>query len=137
MPLPAQYKTIDTLKKDEKIKSNVPPQQEKLNRNKCVSSNAVVCIYLSAKWCGPCQLIHTPFDKLSHLYNDPGTCMIIKEDIDESVKNPDYNVGVIPAFIFYKNGQLLKKPDGSTFDIIGGDLKEVEKVLKQLLPHKK
>ena len=136
MPLPAQYKTIDTLKKDEKIKSNVP-QQEKLNRNKCIFSNAIVCIYLSAKWCGPCQMISPAFDKLSHIYNDPGTCMIIKEDIDEPDKNPDYNVGAIPAFIFYKNGQLLKKPDGSTFDIIGGDLKEVVKVLKQLLPHKK
>jgi thioredoxin 1 len=136
MPLPAQYKTIDTLKKDEKIKSNVP-HQEKLNRNKCIHSNAVVCIYLSAKWCSPCQMISPAFDKLSNVYNDPGTCMIIKEDIDELDKNPDYNVGAIPAFIFYKNGQLLKKPDGSTFDIIGGDLKEVEKVLKQLLPHKK
>jgi thiol-disulfide isomerase/thioredoxin len=135
MPLPAQYKTINTLKPEE-LKSDIPRQKEiQGDRNNYISSKGIVCIYLSAKWCEPCKKLSPKFDELALKYNSPENCMVIKEDIDQ-YKNPDYNVGAIPAFIFYKDGKLLRNPNGSPFDIVGGNLVEVEKVLNQLLPQK-
>jgi thiol-disulfide isomerase/thioredoxin len=150
-----KYKTIDTLKPDQANQTNQTNQanqanqpnqpnqannqpnqleQSRLMREMYINGNSIVCVYLSAKWCEPCKITSPLFDNLAQIYNKPSVCMLIKEDVSNGCNNRDYNVNAIPAFIFYKNGKILIHPNGKPFDVVGGNIKEVEKVLTELLP---
>ena len=96
-------------------------------RQKCIQQHKVVCIDLYADWCGPCKLISPDVDKLAHKYNKTGQFILVKENVDSSLPL-DCNIDGIPAFVFYKDGKLVKDKL-----VIGGDLKKVEQNLLELL----
>lgn len=133
MPLSAQYKTFSTLKPEEK--NNIPPCiecQDLDHRKKMLDDHEIICIDLYATWCQPCKEIAPKFAELAQLYNTPGRCLLFKENVDHGLTR-DYNITGIPAFIFYRRGQLVRKQDGSPLDVIGGDINKVRNILDKLL----
>ena len=129
----SQYKTYSSLKPEEK--QHIRPCmeiQDMKHRRKIITENYIVCIDLNAEWCGPCKEISPAFAKLAEKYNMTGKCMLVKENIDLKLTT-DYDVQGVPAFIFYRGGQLLKNQDGKTVDVVGGDLKTVEEIVEKLL----
>ena len=133
MPQTSQYKTFSSLKTEEK--QNIRPCmeiQDLKHRKKIITDNYIVCIDLNAEWCGPCKEISPAFSKLAEKYNFPGKCMLVKENIDLKLTN-DYDIQGVPAFIFYRGGQLLKNQDNKTVDVVGGNLEEVEDIIKRLI----
>lgn len=102
------------------------------HRKKVITENNVVCIDLWASWCEPCKIVSPKFAELAQHYNSPGKCLLVKENIDLELTR-DYQIRAIPAFIFYKNGQLLRNEDGTPVDVVGGDIQDVKEVLDNLL----
>jgi thiol-disulfide isomerase/thioredoxin len=110
--------------------------QDLQHRKKLIVENAIVCVYLFANWCEPCKNIAPEFNELAKQYNNPGRCLLTKEDLDLDLTR-DCQVTGIPCFIFYINGILLKKPDGiDPFTIVGGNMIEVRRILDNLLTEK-
>ena len=129
-----QYKTFSSLAPKEE-KSNIPPCTEiqDLNHRKdIIAQNQIVCIDLFADWCEPCKTVTPQFTKLAQQYNIPGRCMLVKENVDRELTR-DYRINGIPAFIFYRNGQLVQNEDGSPVEVVGGDLPKVQETLNKLL----
>ena len=89
-------------------------------------------MYLYTNSCQPCKVVSPNFAELAQCYNNPGKCLLVKEDVDLGLKS-DYKITGIPAFIFYINGKLLIHHDGSPVDVIGGDIKKVQNILDKLL----
>ena len=127
----ASYKSLDP-KKDQKDQYPCMVIQDLHNRKRLLTENYIVCIDLFASWCEPCKVVGPEFAELARQYNNPGRCLLAKEDVDLELTR-DYQISAIPAFIFYRNGQLLKKQDGSTVAVIGGDINEVREILDKLL----
>jgi thiol-disulfide isomerase/thioredoxin len=98
-----------------------------LNRkNEIINSNKLVVIDVYGTWCHPCKAIDEPYRKLAEKYNSPGTCMLIKEDVDLGLQQPDgVKIKGVPAFLFFLNG----KYDGL---ISGADIVGVEHMIKTL-----
>ncbi len=101
------------------------------HRKKVITDNTVVCIDLYAKWCEPCKVISPKFAELAQKYNNPGKCLFVKEDVELELTR-DCSINGIPAFIFYKNGSIVRN-DNTPLVIVGGDLDKVEMVLKKLI----
>lgn len=93
------------------------------HKKKLIGENKVVCIKIGAEWCGPCKHIAPDYSKMAQNYCKYGTCMLVDEDYDLKLSD---NVAAIPAFHFYKNGSFVHS-------ITGADLKQVEKILGELL----
>ncbi len=98
-----------------------------LNRkNEIINSNKLVVIDVFGSWCNPCKAVDEPYKKLAEKYNSPGTCMLIKEDVDLGLQQPDgVKIKGVPAFLFFLNG----KYDGM---ISGADISGVEHMIKTL-----
>jgi thioredoxin 1 len=98
-----------------------------LNRkNEIINSNKLVVIDVFGSWCNPCKAIDEPYKKLAEKYNSLGTCMLIKEDVDLGLQQPDgVKIKGVPAFLFFVNG----KYDGM---ISGADISGVEHMIKTL-----
>lgn len=79
--------------------------------NNAISSNELVIVYFTAKWCGPCKKIFPTYKKLASIEHRK---IFLKVDVDD---NEDlatkYNIQSIPTFIFFKNGQQVDILNGS------------------------
>jgi len=127
----AKYGSLGPKKTEE---PDVPPCLEVQNlehRRNILKSNSVVCIDLYGTWCEPCKLIDNDVCRLNQTHNSSGRCVIVKENIDLELTR-DVNIQGVPAFIFYKMNQLVREKDGKPKVIVGGDLKEVDRVLRIL-----
>lgn len=102
------------------------------NRKKIIDENIITCIDLYADWCEPCKVVSPQFAKLAEQYNSPGRCILVKENVDLKL-TLDYQLSGIPAFIFYRRGQLLRNQDGTPVHVVGGDIKAVKEILDKLL----
>lgn len=103
------------------------------HRKKMLRENGIVCIKLHADWCQPCKIISPDYAKLAKQYNAPGKCLMAKENIDLELTR-DYNITGVPAFIFYKGGQLVRnQQDNSPVHVVGGDLKSVQEIMNKLI----
>lgn len=102
------------------------------HRKQVISENAIVCFDLYANWCEPCKILAPQYTNLAQQYSSPGRCLMVKENVDLELTR-DYQITGIPAFIFYRKGQLLRNQDGSPVHVIGGDLKAVQEIMDKLL----
>ena len=119
-------------KKKEKPEYECLSLQSIEQRKKIIDQNAVVCIDLYGDWCEPCKVVTPQFAKLAQQYNSPGRCMMVKENVDLKLTR-DYKITGIPAFIFYRKGELLRNQVGTPVHVVGGDLKAVVEILDKLL----
>ena len=101
------------------------------HRKSLIEQNEIVCIYLWGEFCGPCKILAPHYTELSQQYNNPGKCILVKENV-EGKYTEDYDITGIPAFIFYKNGHIIRQ-NGKIVDVIGGDFDKVKDILNKLL----
>lgn len=128
-----QYASYGSLApKEEKKTYNCMEFQSLNHRKKMLTENAIVCVDLYANWCQPCKVVAPKFAELAQRYNNPGKCLLAKEDVDLELTR-DYQITGIPAFIFYRHGQLLRNQNGSPVSVIGGDIQKVGTILDKLL----
>ena len=142
--LPKQYASYKSLEpKDDKTKYNCTFIKDGHHKQQILENNYFVCVYLYADWCEPCKKIAPLFANLAQQYDDHGhnqggkgkggkgdhgRCILVKENIDLDLTNKSLFSG-IPAFIFYVNGKLLARKDGSLLTVIGGNFDEVKGIL--------
>jgi thioredoxin 1 len=70
-----------------------------------------VVIDFYATWCGPCKRIAPTYEKLSEAFP---TIVFLKVDVDEAAELVNqYDVSVMPTFVFLKNGQEVKRVEGA------------------------
>jgi thioredoxin 1 len=133
MPRDKQYASYRSLvpKNEKKSEYQCMEVQDLHHRKKLLSDHSIVCIDLYADWCEPCKVVGPQFVELAKQYNNPGKCLLARENVDLKLTR-DYQITGIPAFIFYVNGQLVRDKD-EHFSIIGGDINKVRQVLDKLL----
>ena len=102
------------------------------HRKSLLEQHEVVCIYLWGNFCEPCKAIAPKFAELSKQYHNPGKCVLMKENV-ESEFTRDYQIRGVPAFIFYKNGNIVRHDDGKIVDVIGGDFNNIKSILNKLV----
>ena len=130
-----QYASYQSLAPKEEKKADTYACMEMQNlehRKQVLMDNYIVCIDLYADWCQPCKHIAPQFAELAKRYNNPGVCILVKENVDMELTR-DFQITGIPAFIFYRGGQLVRHPDGSPVHVMGGDLKKIEEILDNLI----
>ena len=65
-----------------------------------------------APWCGPCRMMDPVVEEVAAEFQ--GRVVVAKLNIDDNQKIPArYEIDGIPAFLFFKDGQLVKKLVGS------------------------
>lgn len=129
----ASYKSLGP--KDETKNQYVCTAVQNLeHRKKLLTENTIVCIDLWASWCAPCKIVAPQFAELAKQYNNPGRCLLVKEEVDLELTR-DYQITGIPAFIFYRGGQLVRDQDGTPVCVVGGDINKVRRILDKLLGH--
>jgi thioredoxin 1 len=136
----SQYKTFSDLDPSEKKQPLTSPCLEIRDlehKIDLLKNNEIVCIDLYGKWCEPCKVVGPKFDQLAQKYNIPGKCLLVKENVELGLINPrEYSGERIPAFIFYRNGTLLRHKDGTVADVVGGNIEDVQNILERLLMYK-
>lgn len=64
-----------------------------------------------APWCGPCRAMGPVVEELASDFK--GRAVVAKLNVDENPKIPEqYEIDAIPAFLLFKDGQLVKKVVG-------------------------
>ena len=133
MSRPKQYASNKSLApKDDKPKYTCVEIENLQHRKKILADHRIVCIDLHADWCEPCKLVSPQFAELAHQYNNPGHCMLLKENVDLELTR-DYQISGIPAFIFYVKGELLRDKDRKPVSVVGGDISKVKEILDNLM----
>lgn len=76
-----------------------------------IPQQGAVVIDFFATWCGPCKRIAPTYEKLSEAF--PGI-VFLKVDVDEAPEVVNqYDVSVMPTFVFLKDGQEVKRVEGA------------------------
>ncbi|KAJ7386512.1 hypothetical protein OS493_008647 [Desmophyllum pertusum] len=87
------------------------------------NKDKLIVIDFFAEWCGPCKQMKPKIAKFSDKYTD---VVFVKVDCDEAEPVAESeNVEVMPAFLFYKNGDKLHV-------ICGTNDKDLEDKIKEL-----
>jgi len=91
------------------------------NFDKEITQNdQTVLVDFWAPWCGPCKMISPMLDEIAT--EKAGSVRVAKVNVDENQNlSVKYNVRAIPAFLFFKNGQLRDQVIGMTSkkDLVG------------------
>jgi thioredoxin 1 len=133
-----QYAKYNTLAPTESLNNTSNNIESELHitslhhKKSLLEQHQVVCIYLWGNFCEPCKAIAPKHAELAKQYYNPGKCILMKENV-ESEFTRDYQITGVPAFIFYKNGQIVRHEDGKILDVIGGDFNKVTSILNKLL----
>jgi len=81
-------------------------------QNAVLKSDKPVLIDFWASWCGPCRMVAPVLDELADELD--GKVTIAKVNVDE---NQDlamqFRVSSIPAFLLFKNGQVVERAAGA------------------------
>lgn len=135
MPREKLYASYSSLEPKKEIVPdyNVMKIQNLEHRKQTLKENRIVCVKLYAEWCQPCKLISSDYAKLAKQYHAPGKCLMTKENVDNELTD-DYSITSVPAFIFYKEGQLVRNQhDNSPVHVVGGDLKSVQEIMNKII----
>lgn len=80
--------------------------------NETLQNNKVVLVDFSAAWCGPCKALHPTLESVAADFS--GKAIIAKVDVDaEPELSAKYGITNIPAILYFKNGELLKRQMGN------------------------
>ncbi|KAI1717065.1 thioredoxin domain-containing protein [Ditylenchus destructor] len=78
------------------------------------NANQVVVVDFYATWCGPCKIMGPKFQRLAGEYP---SIVFVKMDVDESEDVvSEYDVKVMPTFVFIKNGKQDDIVEGNNED---------------------
>lgn len=88
-----------------------PELQEKLSE----AGDKLVVIDFFATWCGPCKKIAPVLEEIAKKYE--GKLVVLKVDVDEIEELVgEYEIEVMPTFVFKRKGQHLDTLSGSNED---------------------
>lgn len=134
MPLDKKYASYRSLSAPKVTKQySIMEIQNLDHRRKLITENSIICIYLHGSWCEPCKEFRPLFGELAEQYNNKGKCLLVAEDVDLELTR-DFQITGIPAFIFYKNGHIIRETtNGVPISVIGSDMKKIQSILDQLL----
>uniref|UniRef100_A0A914DDG4 Thioredoxin n=1 Tax=Acrobeloides nanus TaxID=290746 RepID=A0A914DDG4_9BILA len=90
------------------LEANSQAEFDKLLAN---SKGKLVLVDFYATWCGPCKMMGPKFHKLADEFTN---AVFIKVDIDENEDvASDYDIRVMPTFIFVKDGKTIDRFEGT------------------------
>jgi thioredoxin 1 len=79
--------------------------------NELINSGKPVLVDFYADWCGPCKAMEPVVKDVAKAMN--GKARVIKVDIDKSEPAARaYDVGAVPTFILFKNGNIVWRHPG-------------------------
>ncbi|KAI6195317.1 Collagen type IV alpha-3-binding protein [Aphelenchoides besseyi] len=82
------------------------------------AKDRLVVVKFFATWCGPCRMMAPKFSKLSNEFPE---ILCVEVDVDEQEDIvADYDIKVMPTFVFIKNGQ-------QEFVLEGNNVEELQK----------
>lgn len=82
-----------------------------------INSDKYNLFMFSAPWCGPCKKIFPLFEELSLSYSTVGFYKVDIEDCDTEIEK-NVSVKVLPTFILYKSGSVVRQVEGANMDNI-------------------
>lgn len=75
-----------------------------------INSDKPVMVDFWATWCGPCRMIAPIVEQIA---NENDNIKVGKVNVDEQMELAiKYKIDAIPAILFFKNGELVKKSVG-------------------------
>jgi len=93
--------------------SEVKELKEEDFQEKVLKADKPVVVDFWAKWCSPCLKMEPMVEELSKEFKDKVD--IYKLNVDESAsKAAEYGVRGIPAYFFFKNGEVVDRVVGIT-----------------------
>lgn len=93
--------------------SEVKELKEEDFQEKVLKADKPVVVDFWAKWCSPCLKMEPIVEELSKEFKDKVD--IYKLNVDESAsKAAEYGVRGIPAYFFFKNGEVVDRVIGIT-----------------------
>lgn len=93
--------------------SEVKELKEEDFQEKVLKADKPVVVDFWAKWCSPCLKMEPIVEELSKEFKDKVD--IYKLNVDESAsKTAEYGVRGIPAYFFFKNGEVTDRVVGIT-----------------------
>lgn len=93
--------------------SEVKELKEEDFQEKVLKADKPVVVDFWAKWCSPCLKMEPIVEELSKEFKDKVD--IYKLNVDESAsKAAEYGVRGIPAYFFFKNGEVVDRVVGIT-----------------------
>lgn len=82
-------------------------QVEESNFEALLTSEKLVIVDFTAKWCGPCRKIAPFMEEISQNYQE--NVEVFKVDIDRSKPlAKKYAIRSIPAVLFFQNGEVVE-----------------------------
>jgi len=76
-------------------------------KTEVLESETPVLVDFWAEWCGPCQMMTPILEELTEIF-PKDKIKIGKLNVDENPQSAkDYDIRSIPAFIFFKDGQII------------------------------
>ena len=77
-----------------------------------LKSETPVLVDFYADWCGPCKMMAPVVEKLAKQYDGKVKVGKVNSD-DESALAAKYNIMSIPAFLIFKNGEVIDTATGA------------------------
>jgi len=117
-----------TAPREEPRTTPTQPQQECAcvisaeQKQQIIQSHRVVVVDVYGNWCGPCNTVAPEYLQLSQEFSRPGDCAIVKENVDDGF-TPE--VGGVPAFFFYYNGEEVDQVTGANIPLVREKLNEL------------
>jgi thioredoxin 1 len=89
-----------------------------------INSDKYNLFMFSAPWCGPCKKVFPLFEELSLSYSTVGFYKVDIEDCDTEIEK-NVSVKVLPTFILYKSGSVVRQVEGADMDNINTLLESI------------
>ena len=93
-----------------------------------INNSSIVVIKIGAEWCGPCKMMNKIISSIEQNYGDK-LALFYEIDADSDSTNfivNEYDVMNLPTFLFFKNGNFVKKLIGAQAQ--GTFISEIEKL---------